>query len=70
MPSMKAQSLTLAGALVLSTASFAQTDASADILRYDASRTNYAGVYDVATQQFRPSANSCLLYTSDAADEV
>lgn len=57
---MKAQSLTLAGALVLSTASFAQTDASADILRYDASRTNYAGVYDVATQQFRPSANSGL----------
>ncbi|MEE2939336.1 MAG: hypothetical protein VX460_03015, partial [Planctomycetota bacterium] len=57
---MKAQSLTLAGALVLSTASFAQTDASADILRFDASRTNYAGVYDVATQQFRPSSNSGL----------
>lgn len=57
---MKAQSLTLAGALVLSTASFAQNDASADILRFDASRTNHLGVYDVSTQQFRSSSSSGL----------
>lgn len=50
---MKAKSLTLAGALVLSTTSFAQTDASADLLRFDSSKVNYAGVYDVATQQLR-----------------
>lgn len=57
---MKAQSLTLAGALVLSATSFAQTDASADLHRFDPSKVNYAGVYDVATQQLRHASNSGL----------
>lgn len=66
---MKLQCLTLAGAVVLSTASFAQTDASADLIPF-ASKPTYRGVYDAANQQLVGRARGLSLgdaiYNNDA----
>lgn len=68
---MISKSLTLAGAVVLSTSAFAQTDLSSNLVRFTGQKIQHAGTYDAAAQQMIPgsAARGTLgdpIYNNDA----